>query len=163
MTDHVFYNRQGVVVVPEPGAIIRPRQAIYALLVQADHVLLIWPTFTNGIPDLPGGGIDPGETPDQALRREWLEETGQAFPAAATMLADYRHTRGFHAEENGEYWIYDQSFRLYRHTAPVTAGRWPNPEGHEASWESLAALLTLPLNRAHWLAVHSWLPQLGLA
>lgn len=165
MTETVFYNRRGEIVAPQAGAVIRPRQAVYALLVQAGHVLLIWPNFTNGIPDLPGGGIDAGENEDQALAREWVEETGAAFPAEAQEVtaARYRHVRGFHAEEDAEFWIYEQSFRLYRHNAPVTAGRWVNPEGHQAGWEPLATLTTLPLNRAHWLAVERWLPILGLA
>ncbi len=162
MSENIFYNRLGAVVVPEPGAVVRPRRAIYALLVQSEHVLLIWPNFTNGIPDLPGGGIDPGETPDGALRREWLEETGLAFPETAALRAEYRHTRGFHAEDQGEFWIYDQTFRLYCHEAPVTPWRWRNPEDDVASWEPLAALANLPLNRAHWQAVRNWLPQLGL-
>ncbi len=165
MTDTVFYNRRGEAVTPPPGAIIRPRRAIYALLVQSGHVLLIWPNFTKGIPDLPGGGIDAGETPDEALYREWLEETGGSFPADAqeVMAARYQHVRGFHAEEEAEFWIYDQSFRLYRHEAPVSAGRWVNPEGHQAGWEPLISLSKLPLNRAHWLAVAKWLPLLGWA
>jgi len=162
VTDTVFYNRRGAIVTPPPGAIIRPRRAIYALLVQSAHVLLIWPNFTNGIPDLPGGGIDAGETPDEALLREWVEETGGVFPAEAREVtaARHQHVRGFHAEEDAEFWIYDQSFRLYQHDAPVSAGRWVNPEGHQAGWEPLATLPSLSLNRAHWLAVAKWLPVL---
>ena len=52
------------------------RPGAYAILPRAGKVLL-----TSQIQDpddiqLPGGGIDPGESPLQALHREVLEETG---------------------------------------------------------------------------------------
>lgn len=161
MTDTIFYNRHGAVVVPPPNAVIRPRTAIYALLIQSGYGLLIWPERASGVPDLPGGGIDLGETEDAALRREWREETGLAFPEAAVLRADYRHVRGFHADLDGEFWVYDQRFRLYQHDAPAIARQWRNPEGDQASWTPVAALPRLPLNRAHWEAVSRWLPLLG--
>lgn len=159
MSGHVFYNRHGAIVTPPPGAVIRPRRAVYALLIRQEHALLIWPGFTNGIPDLPGGGIEPGENLDTALRREWQEETGASFPAHAVHAATHQHIRGFHAECDGEFWIYDQTFHLYRdHTPLPAARRWPNPEGNSASWEPVAHLPALRLNRAHWHAIARWLP-----
>ena len=52
------------------------RPGAYALLLQGRDALL---TVQDGMPpdvQLPGGGIDPGESPLQALHREVLEETG---------------------------------------------------------------------------------------
>lgn len=50
----------------------------YALIIENDKILLI---KKNGGPyhnklDLPGGTIEFGETPEQALKRELLEEVG---------------------------------------------------------------------------------------
>ena len=57
----------------------RQRIAAYALLTRGDEVLLtrMSPrTRIEGFWTLPGGGIDHGEDPRDALRREVYEETG---------------------------------------------------------------------------------------
>ncbi|MDW4498050.1 NUDIX hydrolase [Sulfitobacter sp. D35] len=54
----------------------RTRPGTYAILPLGNRVLL---TVQTGDPvdvQLPGGGVDPGESPVQALHREVLEETG---------------------------------------------------------------------------------------
>ena len=57
----------------------RQRIAAYALLTRADEILLTRMSGRTRIPGrwtLPGGGIDHGEDPREALRREVYEETG---------------------------------------------------------------------------------------
>jgi double-stranded uracil-DNA glycosylase len=60
----------------------RPRETVRALIVDArDRVLLL--RFENAATHeawwaTPGGGLEPGESDEQALRRELLEETGLA-------------------------------------------------------------------------------------
>ncbi len=58
----------------------RPRQAVRALVVRDGHVLLA-KSHDRHSPahawwELPGGGIEPDEAPEEALRRELREETG---------------------------------------------------------------------------------------
>jgi TDG/mug DNA glycosylase family protein len=57
---------------------LRLRPAVRALVLDpADRVLLVefrWPDKTVWAP--PGGGIEPGETPEQAIVRELAEESG---------------------------------------------------------------------------------------
>lgn len=57
-----------------PGRPYRDRMGAYGIIVGRDgHLLLV---DERGELQLPGGGIDPGEGPVQALHREAREETG---------------------------------------------------------------------------------------
>lgn len=60
---------------------VRSRVSAYAIAVEQDRLLLTQlsdssPVFTPGLWHLPGGGIDPGEQPQETLERELYEETG---------------------------------------------------------------------------------------
>jgi 8-oxo-dGTP diphosphatase len=59
-------RRDGIVYVERPG--------VYALIIDDQDRLLV--VDEQGSIGLPGGGVDPGEAADEALRRELEEETG---------------------------------------------------------------------------------------
>ena len=53
------------------------RSEVRAAILRDERVLLIaYPEWANPVWVMPGGGLEPGETDEQALRREVMEETG---------------------------------------------------------------------------------------
>jgi 8-oxo-dGTP diphosphatase len=61
------------------GAAPQQRVAVYGICTEEDRVLLVRAAkylTVAGLWFLPGGGIDHGEDPPAALRREFNEETG---------------------------------------------------------------------------------------
>ena len=58
------------------GQRYRPRPGAYAVLRLGDEVLITYQDAPHFEFQLPGGGIDPGESPLRALHREVFEETG---------------------------------------------------------------------------------------
>lgn len=61
---------------PQAGRRYTLRPGAYAILPRDGAVLLTYESGPEPEIQLPGGGIDPGENPVQALHREVFEETG---------------------------------------------------------------------------------------
>jgi 8-oxo-dGTP pyrophosphatase MutT (NUDIX family) len=158
----MFYDRRGNVITPHAESIIKPRRGAFALVVAiADQaIMLSAETCAPDVPELPGGGIEAGESMDEAISREWAEEVGIAFDVTGP-FRQFQHVRGFYADHRQEFWIYDQTFRLYHFPGRVRIGeKWLNPEGGTAGWEAIASLPDLSINRAHWCAIPTLLSGL---
>jgi 8-oxo-dGTP pyrophosphatase MutT (NUDIX family) len=80
------------VSVADPDG-LRIRQAVRAIVLDTDRrVLLVRFEFPAGTRwALPGGGVEPGETAEHALRRELAEEVGLIEPEIGPHVWDRLH------------------------------------------------------------------------
>ncbi|MBV8060832.1 MAG: NUDIX hydrolase [Alphaproteobacteria bacterium] len=156
-----FFTRHGHQIIPAADALIKPRRGVFVLARAGDAVVLALQSFANGFWEMPGGGVEAGENPDDAMRREWAEETGIDIAPLKPTGQTYTHTRGYYAEDVNEFWVYDQTFHLCDYDARVDANKsWINPEGDETAWFPVTALAGIKINRAHWLAFRNLMPEL---
>ena len=137
---------------PIPGTAYRLRPGAYALILRGDRVLLTHQAAPQPEFQLPGGGIDPGESALPALHREVYEETGWTI-GAARRIGTYRRfvympEYAIHAEKLCGIWLARAGQRL----GP------PAERGHSAHFvprAAVPALLPDPGARAvvaRWLA-----------
>lgn len=124
------------------GQIYRRRPGAYAILWREGRLLLTFQAEPKPEVQLPGGGIDPGESPLRALHREVLEETGWRI-GQARRLGVYRRFAympdyDLWAEKLCQVWI----ARPIRRLGP------PSEPGHSAFWAPAAAALALIDNEA---------------
>ena len=61
---------------PDPNRRYTRRPGVYAILPHAGGILTTFQAGIHNESQLPGGGVDPGQQPLQALYRAVLEETG---------------------------------------------------------------------------------------
>ena len=117
---------------PEPGRHYRRRPGVYAVLWRAGRVLLTHQVEPRAEFQLPGGGIDPGETPLRALHREVLEETGWRIAAPRRLGAFRRFTF------MPEYDLWAEKLCVIYLARPLRRLGPPAEPGHSAHWVSPA-------------------------
>lgn len=77
---------------PRPGQRYVPRPGVYAIIDAGDSLLVTFQEEPRPELQLPGGGIDPGESPQVALAREVMEETGYAIHSLRRLGMFHRFT-----------------------------------------------------------------------
>jgi len=81
-----------------PLAKFKPRPSVYAVF-KKDGRVLVCGTKSTGKLWLPGGGVEPGETHEGALRREVKEEVGIENFEIKRLISEFRHY-GYYAPED---------------------------------------------------------------
>ncbi len=122
------------------GRRYRRRPGVYAILWRDGELLLTLQADPAPEVQLPGGGVDPGESPLRALHREVMEETGWRI-GGARRIGAYRRFAfmpeyELWAEKLCEVWL----------ARPVRRHGEPSEAGHMAFWAAPAAALDLLAN-----------------
>ncbi|MEC7761094.1 MAG: NUDIX hydrolase [Pseudomonadota bacterium] len=123
------------------GQHYRPRPGAYAILPRDGRILLTHQDDPQPEFQLPGGGIDPGESPIRALHREVLEETGWRISAPRRLGA----FRRFAFMPEYELWA-EKICTIYL-AYPVRAHHAPTEPGHQAVWVDAGVAVSLLANQ----------------
>lgn len=111
-----------------PGRRYRLRQGVYAVLRRQDALLLTHQSEPVPELQLPGGGIDPGESPLSALHREVWEETGWRVEPIRRLGAFRRFTY------MPEYDLWAEKLCTIYLARPIRRLGPPQEAGHRALW-----------------------------
>jgi 8-oxo-dGTP diphosphatase len=123
---------------PETGRSYKVRTGAYAILPTEGGLLLTHQDAPEPEVQLPGGGIDPGESPVQALIREVYEETGWRISRPRRLGAYRRFTY------MPEYDLWAEKICLIYMASPVIPYGDPLEPGHTTLWMGVdEALITL--------------------
>lgn len=141
---------------PEPGQDHRDRPAAFGVAERAGRIALVQVEKPGHASwrDLPGGALDPGESAEQALVREFGEETGLVIaPEAAFARADQ-----FFVNTEGQAFNNRAVFFSVRITGEDPALKCE--ADHTLVWMDPHAALAALRHDAHAWAVAAWLRRL---
>ena len=144
-----FTDRYGESHLPPDTVSIVARQGAWLVCVHRERVLLNHPDYAPDVPDLPGGGIDAGETALEAALRELNEESGLVLKQPS-IAATFKQKVNFYADDVPAYWDYDQTFLLMHNGLQNVffEGVKQAPEGH-SEWVHLSRLHQYRIHHFH--------------
>jgi 8-oxo-dGTP diphosphatase len=135
------------------GLSYRYRPAAFGILEQKGRIALVRVTrpADRSYHDLPGGAIDGDETAEQALVREFGEETGLVIATGSELLS----ARQFFRKSDGE--LVENAGSIFEVSL---LGRRPDlkiEEDHSLEWLEPAEALVALRHESHAWAVVRWL------
>lgn len=138
---------------PQPHRRYQLRPGAYAILPRNGRLLL---TLQLDDPDdiqLPGGGIDPGESPLHALHREVREETGWVI-TAPRLVGAFRH---FTYMPDYDLWA-EKLCHVYV-ARPCYAPAPPTEEDHVSFWVDIPDALALLSSAGNQRMLRRWVDK----
>ena len=137
---------------PEPGVDYPDREAAFGVCERDGRIAVVWVTrFDGQYYDLPGGGVDAGETPAEGVAREFGEETGLKVKAARVL----GHADQFMRQESGA--PANNRSTLFEATLAGEDAALKIEDDHALQWlDPLEALASLRHDSHAW-AVALWL------
>ena len=116
--------------IPRHDVTYTRRVGAYAILPRNGHLLLTHQDEPEPETQLPGGGVDPGESPLSALYREVREETGWTIAQPRRFGAFRRFVY------MPEYDLWAEKVCLIYVARPVRRLGPPTEDGHTALWST---------------------------
>lgn len=106
------------------------RKTCYGIVLKGDELLVVYSEKEYDY-SLVGGGIEPNETPDKALNREFLEESGYLI----TDIQEFVNIDCFWVKRDGRYMETDALFYLVK--VDETNNKKPTEPFHKPMWIKL--------------------------
>ncbi|MCB9988586.1 MAG: NUDIX hydrolase [Rhodospirillales bacterium] len=154
-----YIDRWGKTHTPDENSVIKGRAGAFGILIVQNKILLTWPGCAPDVPELPGGGIDPGETAQQAMTREMWEEAAVELPFvnAVKTITQRAYLK---AENCGEFWHYDQTYFLLKdhaYESLLFEGETSPEDALKARWVDVSELPGLQIHAVHWKVLENLL------
>lgn len=138
---------------PEPGRSYRDRPAAFGIVEREGRIAVVR-VAKPGHPawiDLPGGALDPGESPEQAVVREYGEETGLKVAAGEA----YARADQMFVNTDGE--AFNNRATFFRLSLQGEDPALKIEDDHALAWLDPQEALTALRHDAHAWAVAAWL------
>jgi 8-oxo-dGTP diphosphatase len=138
---------------PRPGLVYRDRPAAFGLAARGGQVALVRIERAQeaAVHDLPGGALDPGETAEQAVVREFGEEAG----LKVRPLARVGEARQFLLKPDGE--AFNNLCVFFDMALEGEDERLKIEADHSLVWAEPLQALTMMRHDAHAWAITAWL------